>query len=112
MAAGSDGFQNVLIIILPSLSSAAVAIYTLYTTHRHEIKRDERAARREYEYNARQKLYEDFQPILFKFNESCDGAMQRIFSLARAVREGRISRFKERKGWLCPDRKDVEDGGR
>jgi hypothetical protein len=62
--------------------------------------RSERAARREYVYEARKRLYIDFQPVLFQLVERCEGALARIRGIAEEAREERIlwpSRLGE--GW-------------
>ncbi|SRR6266568_4854140 len=53
--------------------------------------RSERGARRDYMYEARKRLYSDFQPVLFQMVERCDGALNRIRDgIAGGAREGRI----------------------
>jgi hypothetical protein len=47
--------------------------------HEREQKREEQKARREYENEARKRLYEKFEPLLFQFSESCDRARLHIF---------------------------------
>src|SRR5215469_15350797 len=65
-----------------------------------EIKKDEQAARRDYEYEARKRLYEECEPILFQFAELCESALKRIYALARNARDGNLGpdRF-----WLLTD---------
>jgi hypothetical protein len=64
--------------------------------------RSERAAWRDYVYEARKRLYSDFQPVLFQMVERCDGALNRIRDgMAAGAREKRIlwpSRLGE--GWI------------
>jgi hypothetical protein len=50
-----------------------------------EIKKDEQAARRDYEYEARKRLYQECEPILFQFVELSESALKRIYALARNV---------------------------
>jgi hypothetical protein len=65
-----------------------------------EIKKDEQTARRDYEYEARKRLYEECEPILFQFAELSESALKRIYALARNAREGHLgpNRF-----WLLTD---------
>jgi hypothetical protein len=65
-----------------------------------EIKKDERTARRDYEYEARKRLYEECEPILFQFAELSESALKRIYALARNARDGNLGpdRF-----WLLTD---------
>jgi hypothetical protein len=48
----------------------------------------ERNAKRDYEYEARKRLYKECAPILFSFFELSEGAYKRIRSLARTCRLG------------------------
>ena len=51
---------------------------------------DASKAERDYEYEAKKRLYAEFQPLLFQLVESCDNAYWRIHGLARSSREGRL----------------------
>jgi len=46
------------------------------------------AARRAYEYEARKRLYQDCEPLLFQLSQNARVAIGRIISLARYAREG------------------------
>lgn len=50
----------------------------------------ERAARRDYVYEARKRLYTEFQPVLFQMTERCSSAMLRIKGMPESARSGRI----------------------
>jgi hypothetical protein len=65
-----------------------------------EIKKDEQTARRDYEYEARKRLYGECEPILFQFAELSESALKRIYALARNARDGNLGpdRF-----WLLTD---------
>lgn len=58
----------------------------------------ERNARRDYEYDARKKLYAEYEPLLFQLIEQSENAYYRVLSLARTAREGDLS--PEGGGWL------------
>ena len=58
----------------------------------------ERDARRDYEYDARKKLYAEYEPLLFQLIEQSENAYYRIQSLARTARDGDLS--PEGGGWL------------
>jgi hypothetical protein len=51
---------------------------------------DKNKAQRDYEYEARKRLYMEFQPLMFQLVESSDNAYWRIHGLARSAREGRL----------------------
>jgi len=64
---------------------------------------DERAesdARRDYEYDARKRLYEECEPLLFQLIELSENALYRIYSLARTARNGNLA---PETGWLSSD---------
>jgi len=51
----------------------------------------ERNARRDYEYEARKRLYAEVEPILFQLVELSEAALHRVYSLARTARHGNLS---------------------
>jgi hypothetical protein len=59
----------------------------------------ERNARRDYEYEARKRLYQQYEPLRFRLIESSDSAMAQITSLAERAREGDLAP----SGWLSRD---------
>lgn len=59
---------------------------------------EERNARRDYEYEARKKLYGEYEPLLFQLIEQSDNAYYRVLSLARTAREGHLT--VDAGGWL------------
>lgn len=50
----------------------------------------ERDARRDYEYEARKRLYAEVEPVLFQLVELSEAALHRIYSLARMARLGNL----------------------
>jgi hypothetical protein len=65
------------------------------------FKKAEEDARRDYEYEARKRLYEQYEPLLFQLVEACENAHFRVRSLARVSRHGEIN---PGQGWLSvPD---------
>jgi hypothetical protein len=52
---------------------------------------ERRKAQRDYEYEARKRLYSELQPLLFQLVEASDNAYWRIQGLARSAREGRLT---------------------
>lgn len=59
-------------------------------------KKSENDARREYEFEARKKLYQEYEPLLFQLMEASDNALHRIKSLARTARHENLNE----NGWL------------
>ena len=54
-------------------------------------------ARIDYEYDAKKKLYQEYEPLLFQLNELSESAYKRILGLARTSRQGNLV---PHSGWL------------
>src|SRR6476646_9020062 len=59
---------------------------------------DAAKAKRDYEYEARKRLYAELYPLSFQLHEAARGAHNRIISLARAARGGWLATGKD--NWL------------
>lgn len=59
-------------------------------------KKSENDARQSYEFEARKRLYQEYEPLLFQLMEASDNALHRIQSLARTARNGNLND----DGWL------------
>ena len=59
----------------------------------------EKDARRDYEYEARKRLYQQCEPLLFQLVELAENGINRIYSLARTARSGDLSLIPN-EGWL------------
>lgn len=59
-------------------------------------KKSENDARREYEFEARKKLYQEYEPLLFQLMEASENAMHRIQSLARTAKDENL----DENSWL------------
>jgi hypothetical protein len=59
----------------------------------------ERNARRDYEYDARKRLYAECEPLLFQLAELAEHAYYRIYSLARTARLGDLPRWLNGDGY-------------
>jgi len=97
------------VALVGALVSAISAIWSYYTTRKnqHDLEsmrsqlaeeRAERDARRDYEYEARKRLYEEYEPLLFQLVELSENANHRVYSLARTAREGDLTETDG--GWL------------
>lgn len=61
-------------------------------------EKDERAARRDYEYEARKRLYQECDPLLFQFVELSRNALGRITNIVQACKDGNLC--PDGTGWL------------
>jgi hypothetical protein len=60
-------------------------------------RKSEDDARRDYDYEARKRLYRECEPLLFRLAEGSENALHRIFSLARTARDGDL---EQDRSWL------------
>ncbi len=73
-----------------SIVAASIAAWNQIRLKKiEEIKADQNA-RREYEYEARKRLYREFEPLMFILNEDSDGAYNHIKELAGMARLGHL----------------------
>lgn len=61
----------------------------------------ERDAQRDYQYEARKRLYTDLQPLLFQLTELCGSAYRHTRGLARTARQGHLG--PDTDSWLVSD---------
>lgn len=61
-------------------------------------RKSEKDARRDYEYEARKRLYQECEPLLFQLYEASENALHRIFSLARTAKKGDLD--EPQNSWL------------
>ena len=99
---------GIAIALISSVASLIVALFGLLAGRKNERDLEalrarlaenqaEKDARRDYEYEARKRLYHEFEPLLFQFVELAESAQRRIASLARTAREGDL---ETNRGWL------------
>ncbi|WP_250033855.1 hypothetical protein [Paractinoplanes maris] len=68
-------------------------------THRLQEQRAERDARRDYEYDAKKRLYAECEPVIFEAMELAETFRRRVLSLARAAANGGLA--EDGSGWLA-----------
>jgi hypothetical protein len=106
-------FTNATVIAaaIAAVASLIVAIFSFLSTQHNQrelesLKADltekqaEKDARRDYQYEARKRLYQQYEPLFFQLVEFSDNALWRIYSLARTAREGKLG--PDRISWLSP----------
>jgi hypothetical protein len=98
---------NIQVAIITLISSVGVAILTSRLTLKNDerLKRLEQAlnkqqtedkARLDYEYEAKKRLYQEYEPLVFQLQEASESALTRIMNLARDAANG----FLGPRGWL------------
>lgn len=108
---------RIIAAIITAVASAIIAIasaiWSYYTTRKNQMdlaemkvaqqeRQAERDARRDYEYEARKRLYEQYEPLLFQLVELSEDALYRVYSLARSARTGHLT--EAQGGWMsAPD---------
>jgi hypothetical protein len=94
-------YVPIFVAVLAALASLAVALINYFGSRRtqREVeslraelaeRKSERDARRDYEYEARKRLYHECEPLLFQLYEASENALYRIHSLARTARKGNL----------------------
>jgi hypothetical protein len=89
--------------------SVVVAVMNSLATKNHERelarlnaalgeRKAEQDARRDYLYEARKRLYKECGPVLFRLSEASENALHRVYSLARAARDGDLN---PGRSWLA-----------
>lgn len=98
--------------LIAAISALIISIITYFTNRKNQqelenlrarlaIQKSENDARRDYEYEARKRLYEECEPLIFQMIELSENALHRIFSLARTARQGNLpSWLKEEDYYL------------
>ena len=89
---------DVIVAIISASAVVAVATFTFLMQRKLEVIKaaptevqEERKARRDYEYEARKRLYGELQPLLFQLRELSEGAYRWVITLARTARKGQLS---------------------
>lgn len=87
----------VLVALIAAVASVTAAIFAsqkerklAHLKVRLEDWEGERAARRDYVYEARKRLYQECEPLLFQLTEQSEGAFYHIRGLARHAKEGNL----------------------
>ena len=101
---------KIILATITGVSGLLVAIYNSIVTFQSQKKieflkqkldeeKAEKNARRDYEYEAKKKLYQEYEPLLFRLTESSEGALSRILGLCRTARNENL----EKDGWLSKE---------
>ena len=87
--------------IIAAAIAGGVSLFSVLLTKRNatklaeiqnslEIKKDEEAAKREYQFEARKRLYNKCEPLLFQLGELSESALFRIYALAKNAKQGNL----------------------
>jgi hypothetical protein len=107
MAEQTDVIIAIITSAISLVTAAVTAIFVRkndsrlkYLENKLAIERAEQDARRDYEYEARKRLYQECEPILFQFAELSESALRRIHALARNAKDGNLG---PERYWLSTD---------
>jgi hypothetical protein len=98
---------DIIVSLVSAATAVVLAVYTYYTRksqdksieilkNQLQEKLSEKDALRDYQYEARKRLYSEYEPIFFQFIEQSESALSRIENLARTSRENHLGEG----GWL------------
>jgi hypothetical protein len=91
-------------LIVAGLSLVGTVVSLVWNA-RLQRQQAERTAERDYEYEARKRVYKELQPLLFQLSDACESAYGRIENLALASRGGWLDLEPEpEENWLRNDR--------
>jgi hypothetical protein len=91
-------FSSLVVAVASQVLSRRTSKDLALLASRLEQEGKERDARRDYEYEAKKRLYEECEPLLFQAVELAENARARIVSLARTSRSGDLR--PDGSGWL------------
>lgn len=92
---------KIVVALISALAALAVALVTYVTARSNQRdlerlkaelleKKAERDAMRDYEYEARKRLYHECGPLIFQLLEQAEGVLNRVHNLARAASQGHL----------------------
>ncbi len=87
-------------VLTSTIIALIVSAIGSYISYFFSIKKADKDARRDYEYEAKKRLYQECEPILFEFSELSESALKRIYALAKNAREGNLGPDRY---WLSTD---------
>ena len=93
---------EIIIAIIGVMSSLIMAIYSSIMSSKNQKKlellkselnenKEEKNARRDYEYEAKKRLYQQYEPLLFQLSELSEVALSRIEGIAKNVKDGLLT---------------------
>jgi hypothetical protein len=102
---------RIVVALIAALASLAVAVATFFSTRSNQRnieqlkaqlaeQQAEKNARRDYEYEARKRLYHECGPLIFQLLEQAELVRNRIHNLARTAAGGNLN---TEKTWLARD---------
>jgi hypothetical protein len=84
-------------VIISTVIALVVSATGSFLSYFFSTKKAEQDARRDYQYDARKRLYQEYEPLIFQLHELCENAYNRIATLADNLRAGTL---KVNSGWL------------
>jgi hypothetical protein len=77
--------------ISPAISAAVGGSVSAYVSYFLSTMKAEKDARRDYEYGALKRLYQEYEPLVFQLHGSCEKAYGRITNLAQNLKRRRLN---------------------
>jgi hypothetical protein len=92
---------KIVVALISAFASLVVAVVTYFATRSNQRdiedlkaelleKKAERDALRDYEYEARKRLYHECAPLMFQLLEQAEGVLNRVRNLARTASQGNL----------------------
>src|ERR1700688_1501373 len=81
---------DVISALIAASAALLLGLFNAAYTYRSTREMHETDARREYEYEARKRLYEECEPLIFQTLESAEVARRRVRSIARKSCNGTL----------------------
>jgi hypothetical protein len=92
---------KIVLALITASASLAVAVFNYFGSRKAQLdiellkaenaeRKSETDARRDYEYEAKKRLYKECEPLLFQLFEVSENALHRVYSLARTARQGNL----------------------
>ncbi len=91
---------DVAVALIVAGVSLVGTVVSLVWNARLQRRQAEQTAQRDYEYEARKRVYQELQPLLFQLSDACESAYGRIQNLALVSREGWLEGTEPEKNWL------------
>jgi hypothetical protein len=84
---GESADSTFFLSVISIVGGFVVSVTTIFLTSRQERIKSKEDARREYEYEARKRLYREYEPVLFQLHQLCEVARTRISHMPQGMKD-------------------------